>query len=204
MNKIAKKVLYVVLSCFVLLIVAGPVRADECAGALPAGTATGCGAVINVTAASGGVGTAFSVANTGNGNPYDGVEDTLIGIDNNSGATLNSITLTATDNTFGGLGYLDGDGPCYYNSADCFGTTGYEGPNITFGGPCVGTYLCDTVTVNFTGGLANGKSAWFALEGSPATLTGGGGIGGPTPEPTSLLLLGTGLIGLGLLVRRSA
>lgn len=162
------------------------------------GTAKGCGVIITVTAVDdGGNATAFTtfVPNGGNGNPYDGPpfsvegdhsDDTLVGIVNKSGTGLNSITLTSPNLTFGGAFAFDGDGPCDYagsvydSSQDCFdGATGYEGPNNSFSTPtgpplCGEGFTCPTTaTVNFggEGGLPNGSSTWFALEGTPASLT---------------------------------
>ena len=191
MNTMIKKVMYAVLGCSLVLLFAGRANAGICP---TVGASAGCGVVINVTSQSGGVATAFSVTATGQP-AYDSVEDTLVGITNSSGATINSMTLTSTGGAFG----FDGDGACVFASMSGCGSTGYEGPGVTFS-----NNTGASLTVNFTGGLADGNSLWFSLEGSPNNLTGGGGIGGPTPEPTSLLLLGTGLLGLGLLVRRSA
>ncbi len=170
----------VLLSSFVCLLGAAPASAtDQCSAALPVGTATGCGAVITVTAVDGsGKATAFAVTNTGNGNPYDGPflpfhDDTLIGIQNNSGVPLNSITLVTSASARDGLFAFDGDGMCAFNTADCFplnGNSGYEGPNNTF------TNISEderSGTVHFTGGgIPNGGSTFFALEGTPDALTG--------------------------------
>jgi len=146
------------------------------------GSATGCGLIITVTAVDqDGVATAFSVTipNGGNGNPYDGIDDTLVGIVNNSGAGLTSITLTSPNLTFGGAFAFNQDGPCHFAGQDCFdGQFGYEGPdnffsNITGPPLCGEGFTCPTTgTVNFVGdGLASGSSSWFALEGTPSSLS---------------------------------
>ncbi len=45
-----KKVAFTILCCMLLVLFAAPAWADQCSGALPVGSATGCGALITVTA----------------------------------------------------------------------------------------------------------------------------------------------------------
>jgi hypothetical protein len=141
------------------------------------GNATGCGALITVTAVDGsGKATAFTVANTGNGNPFDGSDDVLVGILNNSAGNLTSITLSSTDTTFGGIFGFDGDGPCDFlgTGFDCYNDGApadvsseadpldYEGPNNTF---TVGTPVaCNTTESGqcYTNGTVN-----FVTPASP-------------------------------------
>ncbi|MFY9561213.1 MAG: PxKF domain-containing protein [Terriglobales bacterium] len=180
-----KKMVFTILCVALLMLVAAPAWADQCSGALPLTnpgpnpapgplTVTGCGALITVFAVDGnGNATAFTVStpNNGNNNPYDGIEDSLIGIQNSSGAALHSIHLSASDTTNGGIFNFDFDGPCAFNGADCHGSTGYEGPDNYFtidpGTSCAVFTTCFTSgTVNFTP-IANSGSTWFALEGTP-------------------------------------
>jgi hypothetical protein len=117
--------------------------------------------------------------------PYDGIEDTLIGVLNNTtSTTVTGIPLSGGSNA---IFDFDGDGacdpnsgttsfspgppdanladtgtsgaPCTDNSTD---TTGYGGPDSYFTN--INSPADTTGTVNFISPLAPGKSTWFSLE----------------------------------------
>jgi hypothetical protein len=143
--------------------------------------------------------------------PFDGIEDTLIGVQNESGSTVSSIALQGT--VFPGIFEFDGDGLCSGQNegggsgflpppAGCpFGPTTYEGPNTSFT-----VVNGNEGTVNFfEGTLVPGKSAYFSLEGVVSlTCSGSSCTGGPPNEAkeTSLVtsLLGGGQSGEGITV----
>src|SRR5215470_6605196 len=128
------------------------------------GASSNCG--VTITLNPGGTTT---VTASGIG-PYDGTEDTLVGVVNNSGGTVNSILLSSK--TLAIFGF-DGDGLETYISPPKGGATGYEGaistngsfntsgPLDTFSGITAGL---KSGTLNFPGGLVNGGSAFFSLE----------------------------------------
>src|SRR5215471_16994321 len=60
-----------------------------------------------------------------NQGPYDGIEDTLVGVFNNSAGPLLSMTLTSNTDAFG----FDGDGACSSSFLGCTGSepNGYGG-----------------------------------------------------------------------------
>ena len=127
---------------------------------------------------------------------YDGSDDTLVGIMNSSSKALSSINLSSTTDIFG----FDGDGIDTFGAAsNASDTSGYGGPNSYF------TMINSSFTagtVNFLVPLAaNRGSTFFSLEEAlqPTQVTVGPTV---TPEPNSLVLLGTGIIGLAGAYRR--
>ncbi len=133
-----------------------------------ASTNTDCGYLITIS--SGGTITGAAVLGA---LPYDGSDDALIGVINNSGALYNgSFTLSGSGNG-GGLFAFDGDGICAYVVAPYCATaaTGYEGPLNTFTGINASGTM-GTVVIN---GLADGATTFFSLESSPASINNGGG-----------------------------
>jgi hypothetical protein len=94
--------------------------------------------------------------------PYDGADDTLVGVVNDSRAPVAAITVTGPGT---GLAGLDGDGLCTFGVSGCpFGPTSYEGPGTTIK---TDPTLPDSAEIDFAGaGLASGQSAYFSLEGA--------------------------------------
>jgi lysophospholipase L1-like esterase len=98
--------------------------------------------------------------------PYDGVEDTLIGVQNDSSVPIASVPVSATSgkDLFG----FDGDGLCAYAVAGCpFGPSGYEGPGVSFT-----SISSDNTagTVNFSPPIPPGGHSFFSLEEALATV----------------------------------
>ena len=98
---------------------------------------------------------------------FDGSDDTLVGIINDSGKAVTAVTVTGPGS---GLSLFDGDGICsgsygtWNGSSGCpYGTTGYEGPKTSF---VTNPSLPDSAEVDFKGGLATGGTAYFSLEGA--------------------------------------
>ena len=146
-----------------------------------------------------------------NPNPYDGSDDNLVGIVNNSGSTITQLSFIGSGQG-GGLFAFDSDGLQSYvpGAGGAPDGTGYggkvsstansdpAGANDFFTNIHTTAVFHDSGTVVFANGIPNGGSAYFSLESPPSiniTPT-------PTPEPASLALLGAGLAGLGLARRR--
>lgn len=94
--------------------------------------------------------------------PYDSVEDTLIGVINDSTKTMGALALTSSTDLFG----FDGDGLCIYIACGWAAPTTYEGPNTSFSDVSADY---SSGVVNFPAGLAPGGSTYFSLEEALST-----------------------------------
>ena len=152
------------------------------------GTATDCNLFITF-AATGGISTS-----AGPETNYDGSEDSLIGVINNTNHAITSFSLTGSF-IFG----FDNDGiDTYISGNPLAGNT----DNTGYGGPLGFFTITDlnNGVVNFAnGGIPAGETSYFSLEG-PVNLD--LVVGGGVPEPGTLALLGTGLFTLGFARRR--
>lgn len=116
------------------------------------GSDTSCGLLVDVTGAG------ISILQDPSQGPYDGIEDTLVGVINRSGKTLERLSLVSDTDIFG----FDGDGLCFYGVPGCpFGPTGYEGPRTIFG--AISSDYASGV-VEFSPPLEPGESTYFSLE----------------------------------------
>lgn len=106
--------------------------------------------------------------------PFDGQDDTLVGILNETNVAIPQVALSSNTDIFG----FDGDGICstshgnptygdWTGQSGCpYGTTGYEGPGTSFNGYAKSTgYKVGNVLFS-NGGLAAGSSTFFSLESS--------------------------------------
>jgi hypothetical protein len=137
----------------------------------PVGANDGCSILITID--SSGQGSVQADPNPPNNAPYDGSDDTLVGLQNNAPGNVTSVNLSsATQPIFG----FDDDGICDPSSwpgppgngaapgcpsTSGFGPTDYEGPNNTFD-----NISADTTSgrVLFTNPIPPGGSAYWALE----------------------------------------
>lgn len=197
-----RRVVFTILCCTLLMLFAAPAWAqpDPCnaptvgvptppavvptpAGSVGSDTTGSCGLLITITGTTGKLVATLTGGGTANNNPYDGSDDILVGVQNNSSVAVGAIVLSAplveTDNPF----QFDGDGPCdsayhspvypwcpspYPNGLNDPNPVGYEGPDNTFVG----------ISPDFTTGKilfttplpAAGGSTWFALDSTPTNV----------------------------------
>ena len=189
------------LWAFALFVGFGSVHALSASTICPTtfNTNTDCGYMVTINADGSITGAVVAGAN-----PYDGADDALVGVVNNSAGVFNSsFTLSSSSSDIFGF---DGDGICTFigpggsepsslgsyctiSQASGVDPGDYQGPLNTFSNIM---NFNETGTVNIAG-LGAGQTTFFSLEGAPADIGGGIIVTGGTPEPSTWLLLAGGL-----------
>jgi hypothetical protein len=197
---------------------AGPISFPECPAV--GNDTSGCELLITVTAVQGipGIGrvaTAFTVTTSSPDlGPFDGTDDTLIGVLNMSSDTLDKVFFTVAPGT--GTFAFDGDGACK-GAGTPLASIYSPGPTAAqcLNGQYWTTDAMDYASIHvtflsfnlakagiFIGNLPSGESTWFSLPGAITAnqIT----VASATPEPASLVLIGIGLSALYFKRRRKA
>ncbi len=162
------------------------------------GSAPGCNEVITVNPDN-------SVSVTGisaNGTNYDGSDDALVGFVNNGTTPITSFFLNGNGTAIFGFESDGIDASPYNAMGNSMDTTGYGGPDAFFSSISPDQTMGN---VDFVNPVAPGGSTYFSLEESfnPSNPpTPGPPVTGVTPEPNSLVLLGSGVLGMAGVMRR--
>jgi hypothetical protein len=139
----------------------------------------------------------------GNGSYDAGGDDNVVGVVNNGTTALTSLNLTGSVDIFG----FDQDGICggyiFTVTTACGNQQGSNATDNYFPQGVSFTNINGTNTagtVNFlNGGIAPGATGFFSLEG-PVDIN--LKVTATTPEPGTLLMMGTGIAGFAGLLRR--
>ncbi|MGA9848818.1 MAG: PEP-CTERM sorting domain-containing protein [Roseiarcus sp.] len=147
-------------------------------------------------AANGAITTTLNSVYTLDPGPYDGSDDTYIGVINDTGHSISSFGLSSSQD----IGGFDGDGIDAYGApGNAMDTTGYGGVDAYFTNNTI-----DALTVNFIGGIpGGGGQGYFSLE-EPVSLSAPPVVTPGVPEASTWVMMAFGFAGLGLAGYRKA